>query len=393
MLKLLRIFLACVVICPSYLWAEDVNESAIAVRTERVFDDLDLRRPVFMTHAGDGSQRIFVVTQQGVISSFKKGKDGKSVQDLKTFLDIEDKVVYADNKNEEGLLGLAFHPKFKDNGYFYVYYTTKAAPQTSVISRFTADKSGVADPASELEIMQIGQPFWNHNGGTILFGPDGYLYVGLGDGGLFNDPEGNGQNVQTLLGSILRIDVDQKQNGMNYGIPSDNPFVGQERYARPEVYAWGFRNIWRMSFDRQDGTLWAADVGQDIWEEINIVHKGKNYGWDLREAKHKFGPVGADAREDLVDPIWEYHHDVGKSITGGYVYRGKSVPALQGYYLYGDYVSGQFWALKYDASAGKVTENRSITSENIPVMTYGEDESGEVYFSDPSGRIFRFVAE
>ena len=170
--------------------------------------------------------------------------------------------------------------------------------------------------------MRIKQPFWNHNGGTMVFGPDGYLYIGLGDGGAFNDPQMNGQNVQTLLGSILRIDVDHKDEKLNYAIPHDNPFVGEARFAREEVYAYGLRNVWRISFDRENGQLWAADVGQDTWEEINLIRKGGNYGWNLREGRHKFGPAGSEPRADLIEPIWEYHHDIGKSITGGNVYRG-----------------------------------------------------------------------
>jgi quinoprotein glucose dehydrogenase len=202
----------------------------------------------------------------------------------------------------------------------------------------------------------------------------------------------NGQNVQTLLGSILRIDVDRQSNGLKYAIPEGNPFQKHAQLACPEIYAWGFRNVWRLSFDRATGVLWAADVGQDLWEEINIVECGKNYGWNLREGTHKFGPAGADARPDLIDPIFEYHHDIGKSITGGCVYRGKAVPQLQGHYLYADYVSGRLWALKYDAQAKRVLANHPIPSVNIPVVTFGEDEAGEVYCSDAFGKIYRFVA-
>lgn len=197
--------------------------------------------------------------------------------------------------------------------------------------------------------------------------------------------------MQTLLGSILRIDVDHQDPGLKYAIPQDNPFVGQPKFARGEVYAYGFRNVWRMSFDRGTGLLWAADVGQDTWEEINVVRAGGNYGWNLREAFHPFGPVGADARDELVEPIWEYHHDIGKSITGGVVYRGKKLPRLVGSYLYADYVSGKLWALDYDPKAERVVANRPIAGENIPVITFGEDEVGEVYFSDAFGRLFHFV--
>ncbi|MCH9053211.1 MAG: PQQ-dependent sugar dehydrogenase [Proteobacteria bacterium] len=229
------------------------------------------------------------------------------------------------------------------------------------------------------------------NGGTIVFGPDGYLYIVLGDGGKANDPFGNGQNLETLLGSILRIDVDHQDAGKKYAIPQDNPFVGHAK-ARPEIYAYGLRNIWRMSFDRETGDLWAGDVGQDLWEEINIIRKGGNYGWNVREANHKFGPNGSGPRKDLIDPIWEYHHDIGKSITGGHVYRGKRVPALVGKYIYADYVSTLIWALDYDAKAGEVRGNHPISSEKLAIMSFGEDEMGEVYFFATDGKLYRFSA-
>ena len=285
-------------------------------------------RPIVLTHAGDGSNRIFVATQRGVIHVFE---NRQSVKKTKVFLDIELKVVYNDKKNEEGLLGFAFHPKYRQNGYFFIYYTARDAEHTSVISRFRVSKDDPnrADAKFEAEVMRIKQPFWNHNGGTIAFGPDGYLYVGLGDGGSAKDPLGNGQNKATLLGSILRIDVDRKDKGLSYAIPRDNPFVGQPK-ARGEIWAYGLRNVWRMSFDRKTGTLWAGDVGQDLWEEINLITRGGNYGWNLREAKHKFGKNGSGPSPDLIDPIWEYNHGVGKSITGGHVYRGKRLPELVG---------------------------------------------------------------
>ena len=379
----------------------EVDESPISIKVVKAFPNIRVRRPVMITNAGDGSNRLFVVTQQGVIHVIP---NDEGIEETTEFLDIESQVVYRDNKNEEGLLGLTFHPNYKENGHFFVYYTTTDAPQTSVVSRFTvsADNPNQADPDSELELMRVSQPFWNHNGGTVEFGPDGYLYIALGDGGKANDTLMNGQNVQTLLGSILRIDVDNPSDGQNYGIPEDNPFANAGRLARPEIYAYGFRNVWRLSFDKQTGLLWAADVGQDLWEEINIVRKGGNYGWNLREGNHKFGPVGAEPRPDLVDPIWEYDHKTGRSITGGHVYRGSKVPSLVGYYLYSDYVTGRFWALKYDPDSGQVTENRPLPNEPPastigagvkPIMTYGIDEAGEVYCADALSNIFRFEAQ
>jgi len=380
----------------------------LAIEVSRAFPNLKIRRPVVITNAGDGSDRLFVVTQQGIINSFAADQNASEVN---TFLDIEDRVVYKDNQNEEGFLGMCFHPKYKENGQFFVYYTTTDAPLTSVVSRFRVSKDdpNKADPDSEEELMRIKQPYWNHNGGTIEFGPDGYLYIALGDGGSGRDPHGNGQNLGTLLGSMLRIDVDHHDKGRAYAIPKDNPFVGKEG-ARGEIWAHGLRNVWRFSFDRETGECWAGDVGQDFWEEINIITRGGNYGWNLREANHKFGDKGVGPRDDLIEPILEYHHDVGKSITGGNVYRGKRLPQLTGHYLYADYVSGIVWALKYNHDKKQVVANHEIPyaaaldtdgipqgdekdADRIPVMTFGEDEQGEVYFSDPSGRLFRFTLQ
>ncbi len=374
----------------SNLWADDppqpMPDTPLAIKAVRAFPELKFRRPVLLTHAGDGSNRMFVCSQPGKIFVFPNQPD---VEEADTFLDIEKKTIYKDEEFEEGLLGLAFHPQFKKNGEFFIYYTEP--PHISVISRMRVSKDdpNKADPNSEEQLLRIQQPFWNHNGGTILFGPDGYLYIGLGDGGSANDPFKNGQNPKTLLGKILRIDVDHKDAGKNYAIPKDNPFADKSD-AAPEAFALGVRNIWRMSFDRKTGQLWAADVGQDLWEEINIITKGGNYGWSLREGLHKFKD-GSDPRPDLIEPVWEYHHSVGKSITGGVVYRGQKLPELTGCYLYGDFVSGKLWALKYDDKAKRVTSNYLLQGDNLPVMTYGEDEQGEVYFTTPFGQIFTFA--
>ncbi|MEZ6067011.1 MAG: family 16 glycoside hydrolase [Planctomycetaceae bacterium] len=349
-------------------------------------------RPIVLTNARDGSGRAFMATQQGVIHVF----DPKTYQQTgtKVYIDLRDRVIYNDRQNEEGFLGLAFHPKYKENGQFFVYYTSKQEPHVSIISRFTVkgDDPNAADPASEQQIMRIEQPFWNHNGGTIEFGPDGYLYVGLGDGGAGNDPHGNGQNVDTLLGSILRIDVDHQDEGKAYAIPKDNPFVGKEQ-ARPEVYAYGVRNIWRLGFDRQTGDLWAADVGQNLWEEINVITNGGNYGWNHHEGTKLFGGNPVDATT-VIDPVWEYDHGVGKSITGGTVYRGTTVPALVGKYVYADYVTGKVWALDYDVAAGEFKGNYEIPSDPFAAISFGEDESGELYMMKVDGQgqgIFKFV--
>ena len=365
---------------------QPMADTPLAVKAVRAFPELKFRRPVLLTNAGDGSNRIFVCSQQGQIHVFPNKSD---VEEAEIFLEWEKKTVYKDQEFEEGILGLAFHPKFKSNGEFFMYYTE--VPHISVISRFkvSKDNPNKADPASEEQILRIPQPYWNHNGGTLAFGPDGYLYIGLGDGGAGNDPHKNGQNPNTMLGKILRIDVDHQDAGKKYAVPKDNPWVGKAG-AATEAYAMGIRNTWRMSFDRQTGALWQADVGQDFWEEINLITKGGNYGWNLREGMHKF-KEGSDAKPELIEPIWEYHHAIGKSITGGVVYRGKKVPELQGCYLYGDFVSGKLWALKYDDKAKKVVANYILQGDNLPVMTYGEDESGEVYFTAPFGQIFTFA--
>lgn len=353
-------------------------------------------RPLVITGAGDGSNRLFVANQTGVVMAFD---NDPNVEQMATFLDIRDRIHYrVPQENEEGLLGLAFHPKFKENGELFVYYTgayEDEKDRKSVISRFRVSKDDPnrVDPATEEVIMTIGQPFWNHNGGTIIFGPDGYLYIGLGDGGKRADPFDNAQNLSTLLGSILRIDVDRRDEGLAYAIPPDNPFVGRDD-ARGEIWAYGLRNVWRMAFDPPTGLLWAADVGQDIWEEIDIIEKGGNYGWNLREGMHDFEPSGAPPAvemTDLIEPLWEYHHDVGKSITGGNVYRGPSMAELEGAYLYADFVSGRIWALWYDQETQRVTANRAIRETGPAVMTFGEDDDGETYFATQEGGLWKFA--
>jgi glucose/arabinose dehydrogenase len=356
-------------------------------------------RPIVLTHGNDGSGRIFVAMQRGQINVV--GKDGKTG---KLFVDLRDRVRYEYTQNEEGLLGLAFPKDFKKSGAFYVYYTPKRgkdpkATQHNRVSRFKVSKEDPdkADPKSEEILIEMEKPFWNHDGGTLEFGPDGMLYIAVGDGGSANDPKGNGQNMKTLLGKILRIDVSGEKG---YKVPKDNPFVGKEG-AKGEIWSYGWRNVWRMNFDRETGALWAGEVGQNLWEEINIVEKGGNYGWNPRESFHPFGRNGVGTvAEKAIDPIWEYHHDLGKSITGGPVYRGKGVPALVGKYLYADYVSGHVWALDYDMKEKKVKANYWLrkhvpkTSPSFQVMSFGEDEDGEVYTlmatQDAKG-IFKFV--
>jgi glucose/arabinose dehydrogenase len=375
----------------------EVDESPLAIEAQVAFPNLKLPgwddgsesgkvvplRPIVLTHANDQSNRVFLATQFGVIHFFDNKDD---VKESKVFLDISDRVSYNDKQNEEGFLGLAFHPKFAQNGEFFVFYTDAKAKLTNVVSRFhvKSDDKLTADPASEEQLIRFEKPFWNHDGGCLIFGPDGYLYVSHGDGGAGGDPYENGQNLKTLLGKVLRIDVDHKAEGKNYAIPADNPFASKPD-ARPEIFAYGLRNVWRMAFDRETGVLWGGEVGQNVYEEIVLLKSGGNFGWNLREAFHPFGAKGVDVRDDLIEPIWEYDHDVGKSITGGAVYRGKAIPELQGAYIYSDYVTTPMWALRYDPAKGRVTANRPIVSPKLAVTSFGEDEQGELYALIVSG--------
>jgi glucose/arabinose dehydrogenase len=392
---------------PARVPGYEVDETPLPLETAVAFPDLEWTgwksedaagkaiplRPLVLTHAGDGSNRVFVATQHGVIHVFP---DDQKATKTKVFLDLSEKVTYGDNHNEEGFLGLAFHPDYKKNGEFFVFYTPKEGKKINVISRFHVSKDDPdrADPSSEEEVLRItDRLFWNHDGGTICFGPDGYMYIAVGDGGLANDPKRNGQNLKALLGKVLRIDINHKDADKNYAVPKDNPFVDTPN-ARPEIWAYGLRNIWRMAFDRQTGRLWASDVGQNLYEEIDFIVRGGNYGWNIREGLHPFGTRGVGPRSDLIEPIWEYNHDVGKSLTGGLVYRGKLLPELYGLYLYADYVSAKIWALRYDDAKKRVVANHPIRDPNVPVMSFGEDEKGEAYFmtfSVTGKGIYRFV--
>ncbi|MBQ16639.1 MAG: glucose dehydrogenase [Planctomycetaceae bacterium] len=336
-------------------------------------------RPMMLENAGDGSGRLFAGTQSGTIHVLPARA---SATNTRLFLDIRKRVRQWKVENEEGMLGLCFHPRHKDNGKFYVYYTLADKAHTSILSEFrvTGDDPDRADPGSERVLMRIPQPFANHNGGSLAFGPDGYLYVALGDGGGRNDPKHLAQDLTSLMGGLLRIDVDHKDRGLEYAIPRDNPFLDRKG-ARPELYAYGLRNVWRMSFDRKTGLLWVADVGQDLWEEINLIRKGGNYGWSIREASYNFSNSPRPPGDSPIEPIWEYDHQIGKSITGGLVYRGKRLPGLYGHYVYADFVTGKIWALKYDKKTGRVEKNLRIPSDRLPVLAFGEDEAGEIYFA------------
>ena len=349
-------------------------------------------RPIQITHAGDGSQRTFVADQRGMIHLLPR--DG-APQRAKLFLDVRERTHAWTADDEEGLLGLAFHPKYVENGEIFIYYSPESDPRTVALSRFRVDSTDPnrIDPDSEEVLWKTQQPFANHNGGPMAFGPDGYLYIGMGDGGGRNDPMGLGQALDSWMGCVLRIDVDRQAPDRHYAIPPDNPFVSQAE-ALPEIYATGFRNIWRLGFDRATGDLWVADVGQDLWEEIHLVTKGGNFGWSVREGTHPFGNTPHTGASRLSEPIWEYDHRIGKSITGGYVYRGSALPELVGHYVYGDYIAGKIWALKYDKASGQVVQNMALGWNGLPVLAFGEDESGEMYVTTKSSTghgIYRFV--
>ena len=364
-------------------------EALAPMEIERAFPGLSLRGMIAMAFPDDGRDRLYVAQKHGVIAVFP---NDQAADRAATFLDITDRV--SDRGTEEGLLGLAFDPGFAESGYLYVYYSA-SGPRRIVVSRFQAARGrpGVADPDSERVVLEVPQPYANHNGGQLAFGPDGYLYAGIGDGGSRGDPHGNGQDPSTLLGTIIRIDVSAIDSLGGYAVPSDNPFVDSGGVAREEVWAYGLRNPWRFAFDRQTGTLWAADVGQWEYEEIDVVRPGLNYGWSLMEGAHCYSPrVGCD-RTGLELPVAEYEHDLGCSITGGYVYRGARVPALFGAYLYGDFCSGRIWALRYEGA--QVREQLELVETDLSISSFGEDQSGEIYVLDfdpsRSAGIYRLV--
>ena len=350
---------------------------------EVAFPNISFQRMVFLTHAGDGSGYLFLVLQEGGIFVFPNNDD---VESSNVFLDIRDRV--NDSGSEEGLLGLAFDPNYKSNGFFYVYYTA-SSPSGSIISRFSMsfDDQQKADIDSELVILQVDQPYSNHNGGHIAFGPDGYLYIGLGDGGSAGDPHGNGQNKETLLSSILRIDVSESSDKEKYRIPPDNPFVGLDD-AKSEIWAYGLRNPWRFSFDTVTGLLWVGDVGQNKFEEADIVKKGGNYGWNVLEGFHCYpDPVSECNTEKFEPPIIEYGHNEGCSVTGGYVYRGRLWDSIYGSYIYGDFCSGLIWALDFDGL--KVTNLKLLLDSGLQISSFGEDEKGEIYILSFDDKIYR----
>jgi len=356
----------------------------VPAAVEPAFPALEFRRPVDLQHAGDGSGMLYVVEQHGVIHRFENRRD---VARSEVFLDIRSRV--SRSGNEEGLLGLAFHPAYADNGRFFVYYSA-ADPRRSVLAEYARPRGGGrVDPAAERVLMEVEQPWSNHNGGQIVFGPHGHLYVALGDGGAGGDPQDHGENPRTLLGSILRIDVARPEGGRAYAIPRDNPFVDNAKGWREEIWAYGLRNPWRFSFDPATGRLWAGDVGQNAYEEVTLIEKGRHHGWNLVEGSHCFEPPTGCDKGGLVMPVWEYDHSQGQFITGGYVYRGERLPALRGRYVYADFVSGRIWSLNAEDPASP--DNRLIADSGLGIASFGVDDTGELYLLAFDGRIYRLA--
>lgn len=356
-----------------------------SVRLETAVQGLE--KPIEVVNDG---KRTFIIEQPGRLRLWQ----GSAVERT-PYLDITDRVRH---QGEMGFLGVAFHPEFARNGYFYVNYTTvQNGPRRTVISEFHADAQATqVDAGTERIVLEIEQPYGNHNGGSIQFGPDGMLYIGMGDGGSADDPQNRAQNPQELLGKILRIDVNKRDP---YGIPANNPFVKDQRF-KPEIWALGIRNAWRLGFDRADGTLFIGDVGQNKWEEVDVIVGGGNYGWRIREGMHPFRPKEKPATTPLIEPIVDYGRELGISVTGGNVYRGKKFPQLQGIYLYGDYGSGRFWGLRFEGGKMVANEELDITWAGNPTLNrvqpsgFGEDAEGEMYVCDHGrGNVYRVVAE
>jgi glucose/arabinose dehydrogenase len=353
------------------------DPAAATWNLEPVVEGLD--RPLHMVDANDGTGRFFVVLKGGQILVLKDG------QVLETpFLDISGNVSAG---SEQGLLSMALHPDFAENGTFFIDYTDANGDSNIERWKVSADNPDVADPASAETILFQEQPYANHNGGLVMFGPDGYLYIGFGDGGSQGDPDGNGQNLGALLAKILRIDVDRAEGDMPYAFPDDNPFLDRED-ARSEVWQYGLRNPWRFSFDRETGDLLIADVGGGAYEEVNVAPAGQgglNFGWVLMEGPECRGDAGCD-EAGITPPIFSYTHDFGCSITGGFVYRGEAIESLYGGYMVGDYCSGLIWVV--DPATGNASEP---VETGLSISSFAEDASGELYIIDLEGGIYRIV--
>ena len=391
-------------IIPFILFAEEKNLSSVLIAD-------GYKKPVFITSYPNNAKLLYIVEQAGLI---KLINDGKKLS--RPFFDINKRVVNPNRPGDErGLLGFAFHPNHTNNGKFYINYMDNDG--NTIISEFSTNSELRADHKSERIILKLKQPYGNHNGGDIQFGPDGYLYISIGDGGKAGDPLNAGQDLSSLFGKIIRIDIEQKP----YGIPKSNPFFGQKD-KREEIWAWGLRNVWRFSFDKQTGDKYLADVGQNKWEEVNFEPAsskgGLNYGWRIMEANHCYDPKENCPTEGLIKPIIEYPNDAnhpafafriieelsfsetdveGCSVTGGYVYRGQKIKSMQGQYIFGDYCSGNIWTLK--VVNGKAINFKNRTEEiNIGggefttyISSFGQDSDGEIYIIDYNGGIYKLI--
>ena len=381
------IFLGCGLINPS---ADSAEQDAPALSSDSP-RQIELQRIVglgtqitYLTHAGDGTGRIFILERRGKIRILG---DGEILEE--PFLDISEWVDSA--SMEQGLLGLAFDPEYALNGEFYVNYTTTNPNDDTIVARFKVSSDpNIADPASQQVVLHIPQPANNHNGGQILFDPSGYLMIGMGDGGRGNDPWENAENLNSLLGKILRLDVRGEDT---YQIPLDNPFRDRSG-VRPEVWAYGLRNPWRFSFDRDTGDLFIGDVGQNKWEEINLIaagsEPGQNLGWNTLEGTHCFDPAEGCDRAGKLMPIAEYSHVEDCSVTGGYVYRGSAFPQLIGTYFFSDWCSGRIWGLQQDPNGDWWTEE--LLDTELSFASFGEDENGEIYILDMAGDVYQIKA-
>jgi glucose/arabinose dehydrogenase len=360
------------------------NENGLVL--SNAFPSLSFEKPVDFQNANDGSNRLFVVEKSGLIHVFN---NTPSVNETQVFLDISHLV--SEEGNEMGLLGLAFHPEFESNGFFFVDYTANN-PRRTVIARYQvpSNQSNQANITSEYVILEIPQPYTNHNGGQISFGPEGYLYIAMGDGGSGGDPLGNGQNKSSLLGALLRIDIDQSDVELEYSIPDTNPFYGNTMGFAEEIFAYGLRNPWRFSFDSESGLLLVADVGQNAIEEIDIVENGGNYGWNIMEGTQCYASTECE-NSSLIDPLWEYGHNVGTSITGGYVYRGARLAQIYGKYIFGDFTSGRIWALEFQSEVP--VNNTELFDLSISISSFGVDENQELYIISYAGSIYSLEPE
>ena len=391
-------------ILPSISFAGD--QKSLKIPVSRVYEKIETNRPIQLLKNPISSDQQLLVLQEGIVLSLSNNPRSEN---YKVFLDLTH-LDLIDNAFEEGLLGLTFHPDYAQNGLFYVYYTLQNPKRSLLVERKVLNpKTLILDDVYSREVLSIPQPYWNHNSGVPCFGPDGYLYLSTGDGGKANDPHDHSQNTFSLLGKVLRIDVDRRSGDLAYGIPLSNPFVGKPGY-REEIWALGLRNPWRIHWDFKQGVLFCADVGQHLWEEVNLIEKGGNYGWNLREGSHPFpgNPNSSNTEIETISPIFEYGHDLGTSISGGCTYYGKAYPQLSGKYIFGDWGTGKTWALEINDHGQSITTNIAFESNGKvinppPNFNKGKPQSpfkpvnfcmgsdGKMFILDWQGYIYRTI--